>query len=44
MIIIVILEPKNFTTFSVEQLIGSLLEHETRLNLVEYSIEYYFKE
>lgn len=43
MIVIAIPESKYFTTFSVEQLTGSILAHETRLNLAEDSMEHDFK-
>jgi len=43
MVVTTILESKDLTTFSVEQLIGSLLTHETRLNLIKDSMEQAFK-
>lgn len=43
MVVTTILESKDLTTFSVEQLIGSLLSHEIRLNLTEDSMEQAFK-
>ena len=42
-IVKVILVSKYFTVFSVEWLIGSLLGHDTRLNLAKDSMEQAFK-
>jgi len=43
MIVTAILESEDFITFSVEQLTGSLLAHETRLNFAKDSMEQDFK-
>ena len=39
----IILESKDLSSFSVEELMGSLMSHETRFNLEEGSLEHVFK-
>jgi hypothetical protein len=43
MVVTTILESKDLSSFSIEEIMGSLISHETRLNLEEGSIEHVFK-
>jgi hypothetical protein len=43
MVVIVILESKDVSSFSVEEMMGSLLSHENRLNLEWGYMEHAFK-
>ena len=43
MVVIALLESKDLSSFSVEELMGSLLSHETRLSIEEGSLEHAFK-
>ena len=43
MVVIAILESKDFTKFSVEELIDSLMSHEARLSLDDPPLEHAFK-
>jgi len=43
MVVIVILESKNMSNFSTDELMGSLLTHETRLHLEDDSTKNAFK-
>jgi hypothetical protein len=40
MVVTTILESKDLSSFFVEEMMGSLISHETRLNLEEGSIEH----